>query len=114
MLNQYRGMFRTANNDPACARGLPSCPFSGPVRSLDFDQLADLPDHIEACLAVDRHRRYGYQWVLTQTENLIVRRTMFYLISRHETEDYARWDDAQRGVVTPPEEDDEPDTVARR
>ena len=113
MLNQYMKMFRTANEDVACASGSPSCPFSGPVRNLDLDQLADLPDKIEACLDVDRHRRYDYQWALYQTETLIVRRTAFYLISKHETDDFAEWDEIQRGVVTPPDPDD-PDTVAKK
>ena len=70
-----------------------------------------MPDHIEACLAVDRHRRYDYQWVLSQTENLMVRRTAFFLISKHEIEDYAEWEDAQRGITRAPAEDDSPDTV---
>ncbi|MGA8617994.1 MAG: hypothetical protein WB660_05675 [Candidatus Sulfotelmatobacter sp.] len=112
-LKQWMEMFRTANEDPACASGSPSCPFSGPVRNLDLDQLVNLPDQIEACLAVDRHRRYDYQWTLSQTENLMVRRTAFYLISKHEIEDYAEWEGVMRGIVTPPDTDDS-DTIAKK
>jgi hypothetical protein len=107
-------MFRTADQDPACAGGSPSCPFVPAVRGLDIDRLIYMPDHIEACLAVDRHRRYDYQWVLSQTENLMVRRTAFFLISKHEIEDYAEWEDTQRGITKAPAEDDSPDTVAQR
>jgi hypothetical protein len=67
---------------------------------------------VGACLDVDRHHRYEYGWVLSQTENLIVRRTVFFLISKNEIDDYAEWEASQRGVVSPPE-DDSPDTVAR-
>ncbi|MGA2645758.1 MAG: hypothetical protein ABSF15_13680 [Candidatus Sulfotelmatobacter sp.] len=111
-LKQWMEMFRTANEDPACASGSLSCPFVPAVRGLDLNQLVNLPDQIEACLAVDRHRRYDYQWTLSQTENLMVRRTAVYLISKHEIEDYGEWEDTQRGVVTPTDTDD-PDTVAR-
>lgn len=63
---------------------------------------------------MDRHRRYEYEWVLSQTENLIVRRTVFFLISKDEIQDYGEWEAEQRGVVTPPAKDDGPDTVARK
>jgi hypothetical protein len=43
-------------------------------------------------------------------ENLIVRRTAFYLISKDEIDDYAEWEDAQRGITRV---EDDPDTVAR-
>ena len=45
-------------------------------------------------------------------ENLIVRRTAFYLISKDEIDDYAEWEDVQRGVTPVLPANDEPPTVA--
>jgi hypothetical protein len=114
-LKQWMEMFRTADQDPACAdASSPSCPFARPIRGLDILQLIHMPDKIEACLAVDRHRRYDYQWVLSQTENLMMRRIAFYLISKDEMDDYAEWEDRQRGIVsTPTPKDNGPNTVAK-
>jgi hypothetical protein len=114
-LKQWVLMFQAANEDLACASGgdSPSCPFVPAIRGLDILQLIRVPKHIGACLAVDRHRRYEYWWVLSQTENLIVRRTVFFLISKNEIEDYAEWEAQQRGVVRPTIPEDEPDTVAK-
>jgi hypothetical protein len=113
-LKQWTAMFKAADQDVACAgdRSSPSCPFVPAVRGLDILQLMHMPDKIEGCLAVDRHRRYDYQWVLSQTENLMMRRIAFYLIAKDEIDDYAEWEDVQRGVVTRPDEDDEPLIVA--
>jgi hypothetical protein len=91
----------------------PSCPFVPAIRGLDIVKLIHLSGEIEGCLAIDRHRRYDYQWVLSQTENLMMRRIAFYLISKDEMDDYADWEDRQRGIVTPTLKDNEPDTVAK-
>lgn len=114
-LKQWMEMFKAADRDPACAGdgSSPSCPFVPAIRGLDILQLIHMPGEIESCLAVDRHRRYEYQWVLSQTENLMMRRIAFYLIAKDEMDDYAEWEDVQRGVTTPAK-DDSPDTVAQR
>jgi hypothetical protein len=113
-LKQWVAMFKAANQDVACAAGSsPSCPFARPIRGLDILQLIHMPDKIEACSAVDRRHRYDYQWALSQTENLMMRRIAFYLISKDEMDDYAEWEDVQRGIGTSTPKDNGPDTVAK-
>jgi hypothetical protein len=42
----------------------------------------------------------------------MMRRIAFYLISKDEMDDYADWEDRQRGIRPTPK-DTEPDTVAK-
>ena len=115
-LKQWVAMFKAANQDAACVGdgSSPSCPFVPAIRGLDILQLIHMPDKIEACSAVDRRHRYDYQWTLSQTENLMMRRIAFYLISKDEMDDFAEWEDVQRGIAsTPTAKDNEPDTVAK-
>jgi hypothetical protein len=115
-LKQWTARFKAANQDVACVGdgSSPSCPFARPIRGLDILQLIHMPDKIEACSAVDRKHRYDYQWTLSQTENLMMRRIAFYRISKDEMDDYAEWEDVQRGIAsTPTPMDNGPDTVAK-
>ena len=57
-------------------------------------------------------RRKGYGWVATRAENVIVMRAGYFFKDTDEVNAYDRWEDTQRGIVSPAPKDG-PDTVAR-
>jgi hypothetical protein len=110
-LKQWIPLFRDAYATPECDNdGSPACPFAAGLRTMSTDELLDIPPLAEACIAVDRHHK-GYAWSVTRASNILVMRATYFLDDTGQLDAYARWEQKQRGVNPP--KDDEPDTVAR-
>jgi hypothetical protein len=113
-LNRWLPLFHLAFADAACnADGTPACPFAAGLRTLSTSELLDIPAQAEACIPVDRKRRYEwvYGWVSARAENIVVERTGYFLEDADQMDAYTRWEDKQRGIVPPPKGG--PDTVAK-